>query len=205
MVEHASIARHVAVMRAHYGLSENDRFLQFASLSFDAALEQVFCTLTSGACLILRDDAIWEPLELLEKMKQYGVTILNLPPAYWHQVALLWAQQEALPDLPLRLVIIGGDVFHLETLRLWGQTRFRDVRLLNAYGPTETTITSVMYEVPPDYLERHEGRPVPIGQALPGRKAYILDAYSQLVPMGFLVSCILAGRAWHAVICTSRS
>jgi amino acid adenylation domain-containing protein len=183
MVDHGSIALHVAAMRRHYELNENDRFLQFASLSFDAALEQVFCTLTSGACLVLRDDAIWEPLELLEKMKQYGLTILNLPPAYWHQVAQVWAQQK-LPDLPLRLVIIGGDVFHLETLRMWGQTRFRDVRLLNAYGPTETTITSVMYEVPPDYLERYEGRPVPIGQALPGRTAYILNAYSQLVPVG---------------------
>ena len=184
MVEHGSIARHVAAMRRHYELDEEDRFLQFASLSFDAALEQVFCTLTSGACLVLRDDAIWEPLELLEKMKQYGLTILNLPPAYWHQVAQVWAQLEALPDLPLRLVIIGGDVFHLETLRLWGQTRFRDARLLNAYGPTETTITSVMYEVPPNYLERQKGRPVPIGQALPGRTAYILNAYSQLVPVG---------------------
>jgi amino acid adenylation domain-containing protein len=184
MVEHGSIALHTAAMRAHYELRASDRFLQFASLSFDAALEQVFGTLTSGACLVLRDDAIWEPLELLEKMKQYDLTILNLPPAYWHQVAQVWAQQAELPDLPLRLVIIGGDVFQLETLRLWGQTRFSDVRLLNAYGPTETTITSVMYEVPPDYLETQEGKSVPIGQTLPGRTAYILNAYSQLVPVG---------------------
>ena len=184
MVAHDSIARHVAAMRTHYVLTADDRFLQFSSLSFDAALEQVFCTLTSGACLVLREDAIWSPLELLEKMQQYELTILNLPPAYWHQVAQEWARQAALPDVPLRMVIIGGDVFQLETLRAWAQTRYRDVRLLNAYGPTETTITSVMYEVLPDYLESHANRPVPIGQALPERKLYILSAHGQLVPVG---------------------
>ena len=159
--------------------------LQFASLNFDVSLEQIFAALIAGARLVLRGEEVWAPADLDEKALDYGLTVINVPPAYWHQWALERADApEPVPSQQIRLVIIGGDVMQPKTLQLWRQTPMRAARLLNAYGPTETTITAVTFEVPASSDEVLSLRRIPIGRAQPNRQVYILDRYGHLVPIG---------------------
>ncbi|MEO9028660.1 MAG: amino acid adenylation domain-containing protein [Ktedonobacteraceae bacterium] len=194
LIPHNTIARHAILMAEQYQLCAHDRVLQFTALPFDISLEQIFPTLLSGARLILRGSEVWSTTEFHKKVRDFGLTVMNLAPAYWHQLAQEWADApEHIQDTQLRLVIVGGDKMLLHYVRLWQQTPLRSVRLLNAYGPTETTITSTTFEVP--LLSGNEWRMehVPIGCPTPFRKMYVLDAYGQPVPVGVIGELYIGG------------
>jgi non-ribosomal peptide synthetase component F len=182
LVERGALVQHCLECRDFYHLSSCDRVLQFASLSFDPTIEQILPPLFSGACVILRETEVWTPDEFQRKLADLGLTVINLPPAYWHQLAVAWADSgKAVSAHQLRLVIIGGDAMSIQTLRLWERTPLNGVRLLNAYGPTETVITATSFEVPARGNGRFELERIPIGRLRGAREIYVLDRSGQLV------------------------
>jgi non-ribosomal peptide synthetase component F len=57
VVPHSALVNHARAMARVYGLSSADRVLQFASISFDVAAEELFPTWISGGTVVLRDEA----------------------------------------------------------------------------------------------------------------------------------------------------
>ena len=185
LVSHGSLARHCKTIVPHYNLQATDRVLQFASLCFDASLEQVLPPLIAGSTVVLRGAALWSPEEFCRALVEHNVTVANVPPAYWHQVVQKCVlEPEIVAGNTIRLLIIGGDVFQPESVRLWNESPFRSARLLNAYGPTETTITASTCEVAELFETARLQRRVPIGTPLRHRKMYVLDRYLNPVPLG---------------------
>ena len=191
LIEHQAIASHCYGITEHYQVTSQDRFLQFTSFSFDAALEEIFPPLISGATLVLRDPDLWTVPEFHQKLMELELTFVNLPPSYWHQW-LHWQQQnpQDAPPLPdLRLVVSGSDVLQPETIKLWQQLCQQNpwldsVGLLNAYGPTEATITTTTLDIA-GALKTDSSMPrVPIGRPLPNRTIYILDSNGNPTPIG---------------------
>lgn len=181
LIPHSAISSHILDMQQHYGLIPQDRVLQFASLSFDQSLEQILPTLISGATLVMRGPEIWPAADFSRKLEKHRVSVANLPPAYWHQ----WIQEteraiEHSAPPQLRLVIIGGDIMLSESLKQWQKTFTNGTRLLNAYGPTETTITALTYEIETSFDRMR----IPIGRPIANRVAYILDGAGHPVPIG---------------------
>ncbi|HEY0933990.1 MAG TPA: amino acid adenylation domain-containing protein [Trebonia sp.] len=144
-VSYGSLGRVVGALVREYRMSEDDRVAQVAAMAFDTALEQVFTALTSGATLILPPPRTLAPSELLRDIERWGITVLDLTPAYWHPLlALAGPSDQRLRSV--RLMITGGETADPADCRAallaapWA-------RLLNAYGLTETTITSTLFEV----------------------------------------------------------
>ena len=164
-----------------FAIGPGDRVLQFASISFDTAAEELFPTLLSGAALVLRTEEMLEtPGSLWEACGRWGVSVLDLPTAVWHHVSpLLDARPEALPE-SLRLVLIGGEAALPERVRAWQAAAGGRVRLLNGYGPTETTIVATFWEAP----ESGGVSRVPIGRPISNTRCYVLDAAGRPVPVG---------------------
>jgi amino acid adenylation domain-containing protein len=188
MVERAVLAAHCRAMISEYGLGPQEQVLQFSQYSFDASLEQILPTLAAGGRLIMRGTEIWSPRQLLQEVKRQQVTVMNLPPAYWQQALREWARApQELAGTQLRLVIVGGDRLGAHGAQQWRELGLRGVRLLNAYGPTETTITATLGEVGPDQ-ER-----ITIGRPLPGRRVYILDRSGRPVPTGVVGELHIGG------------
>lgn len=179
MVSHASLAAHAAAVARFYGIVPEDRALQFASLSFDVALEEIVPTLLAGATLCLRNDEMAQSAtELLDQCATLGLTVLNLPTGYW--VALTEVMEtlhRGLPDC-IRLVIVGGERVPLSVLRRW-RVVVPDVRWINGYGPTETTITCTAHELSNADLN---SKSVPIGKPMGHAQAWILSADGALAP-----------------------
>jgi len=185
LIEHQALASHCLTIIDHYQLRHSDRVLQFASLNFDASLEQMLPTLSVGASLCLRDRDLWTSGEFHQKVAELGLTVVNLSPAYWQQwIHILLHSRNAAHSSQIRLVICGGDILHAESLRLWAQTPLRSARLLNAYGPTETTITATTFEVSQWVDHACSDLQIPIGRPLGNRQIYILDSQRGLVPIG---------------------
>jgi len=185
LISHGSFAGHCLEIRKQYALEANDRVLQFASLSFDVSLEQIFPTLISGAALVLNDREISNPAEFHRKIAEFRLSVINLPTAFWHQVSQIWAAATSL-DIPssVRLFIVGGEAMPIQGLESWRQTPMNSMRLLNAYGPTETTITATIFDVSSQGFKDQESGYVPIGRPLGNRKTYILDTHGGPVPIG---------------------
>src|SRR5208283_1664846 len=139
LVSHASIAQHCLNSRKYYALGSSDKVLQYASLSFDLSLEQILPTLVVGATLVMMSTEASDTSEFYKKISECGLTVLNLPTGYWQELARGWADlSELIPNVQPRVLIVGGDTMLPEFLDLWQRTPMSLIRLINAYGPTET-------------------------------------------------------------------
>lgn len=193
-VQHQVAAEHIETMRALYGIGPGDRMLHFASLGFDTSIEQAFVALATGATLVIADPAHCEPAHFSRLLQSAQIQAADLPPAFWRQwVESGIARDTGDPVSPLRVLLVGGDVMPADVVRLWQQhPATARVRLINAYGPTETVMTATCFETPPGFGHGGESR-VPIGRPLPGTQAYIADSSQNLLPVGVAGELLLGG------------
>ncbi|GIH27166.1 hypothetical protein Aph01nite_54760 [Acrocarpospora phusangensis] len=184
VVERRSVAARVRWMADAYGLKPGDRVAQFAALSFDAHVEEIFPALAAGATVVMVPDGGRSFPDFLRTPEGRQVTVLDLPTAYWHELVrdldgLAW------PD-GLRLVILGGEQVAADAVRTWRQ-RFGDrVRLVNTYGPTETTVVATAADLD------GPGNP-PIGRPIGETTVHVTDEYGELVPVGVAGELLIGG------------
>ena len=180
LISHEMCTSHCVDMQQHFGIDATDKVLEFASINFDVSLEQMLPGLIAGATVLLRDGDVWSGTDFYRKLIESQATIANLPTAYWQQVVQEGVQQQG--TYALKLMIPGGEAVQPEIARLWQKTPLRAARLLNAYGPTETTMTATTFEIPAagdGALKR-----IPIGRPLANRTFHILDSRGAVLPPG---------------------
>jgi amino acid adenylation domain-containing protein len=187
-VTHGAAVEHCLTWARAYGMTGRDRVLQFPSAGFDASVEQIFSALLSGATLVLRGPEMWGPRELTQKIADLALTIIDLPTAFFSR----WVQDAGDLGAPPSLRLIGtyGEELRAETVRRWSRTPLARIPLLNCYGPTETVVSATLHAVRP---EEGEAGPVPIGRALPGRVARVLDFQGHPRPVGLPGELVLSG------------
>ncbi|UGQ48692.1 non-ribosomal peptide synthase/polyketide synthase [Massilia endophytica] len=180
MVPHRALANHCQATIALFGLGAKDRVLQFAAPGFDMVGEEVWPTLASGATLVLRPSAQIESMsEFTAWAAKEGLTVMNLPASFWTRWTESLAEPDALPAL--RLMVAGSEEVSPQAVRAWQALFGTKKVLLNAYGPTEATITSASHRIP---LLKPDEAIVPIGRPAANTRIYLLDAHGGLVPPG---------------------
>jgi amino acid adenylation domain-containing protein len=193
MIQQRSLAHYTETAAAEFGIGPGDRVLQFASIGFDTAAEEIFPCLIRGATLVLRTDEMLETVSsFLQQCHDWEITTLDLPTAYWHEVtAQLAAEVLELPPA-VRLVIIGGERALPARLATWYQRVTSRVRLVNTYGPTEATVVATICDLSPpatDVLPQE----VPIGRPIRDVRVYLLDRFLQPVPIGVAGEIYIGG------------
>ncbi|HEV8543509.1 MAG TPA: amino acid adenylation domain-containing protein [Verrucomicrobiae bacterium] len=195
LIPNQSLADHCLDCRRTYRLGPRDRVLQFSSFNFDASLEQCLPPLISGASVLVRGNEVWSAREFARNLRDFEITVADLPTAYWHQLSDEWSRHsEIIPSNGLRLLIVGGEALSPEKLAVWRKTPLSKVRLINAYGPTEATITATSWEIPCEKEDDAEPDVVSIGRARGGRKIYVLDPGGNPVPIGIPGELYIGGR-----------
>jgi len=146
MLAHQGIVNLSLAMIHYYGLRPGKRVLQFLSSSFDTFAQEVFPTLASGATLVLhRNPTELLPSTFLDEIERLVITTLHIPPAYLVQLAQeLSLSQRSLPQ-SLELVITGAESLPLDSLVIWQQHSSPTAKFINAYGPTEATVTATAF------------------------------------------------------------
>ncbi|KAF9559481.1 hypothetical protein EC968_006605, partial [Mortierella alpina] len=181
MVEHRGVASLVHYHSELINVHEGSRMLQFASISFDFSVWEIFLTLCSGATLVLAPSNIRMDRDTLWRyMIQQSVTHATFTPSFL---------QDGM-DLPISMVplslILGGEALGPTLL----QNLIRQgISVVNDYGPTETSISASTWKCPVDF----EGEMVPIGRPVRNSKVYILDSQQQLVPFGAIGELFISG------------
>jgi amino acid adenylation domain-containing protein len=171
-VLHRNLANFLAGMRERPGLSADDTLCAVTTLSFDIAGLELYLPLTVGARVVIASDAEHrDPAMLIKRLSDCGANVLQTTPSLL-RVLLDGENADALRAMTL---LIGGEELPRDLAeRALGQCR----ALWNMYGPTETTIWSVVGRV-----ESGSG-PVPLGTPIANTQVYVLDAIGQLVPPG---------------------
>lgn len=175
-ITHAALAKHVVAMREHYEITSADRHLHFSPFTFDASFEQLLPPLVAGASVVIRGERLWDHEEFARKAAELELTMADVPMAYWQKLAHEAASAgEGFLPKRMRLFIAGGEAMSIDGLIAWQTGPLADRRLVNAYGPTEATITATACEAGTFKLSEDLAGAVPIGRPLPGRSIYILD------------------------------
>jgi amino acid adenylation domain-containing protein/thioester reductase-like protein len=181
-VSHGGLACVIRETSREYRISARDRVIQLASLAFDTSVEQILVTLACGATLMLPPAGTIAPADLLRYLEDERVTVIDLTPAYWHQLlAITGPDDERLRSV--RLMITGGDMAGAADCQA-AMRAAPGARLLNAYGLTETTITSALFDAGADPEAIQPAIPVPVGKPLRNVRIMVLDEKLNAVPAG---------------------
>ena len=202
LIEHRSLVNAGYAFINNHGMTEHDRLLQFASLSFDVAAEEFFATWLSGGCVVMRPEQVVSSYaDFVTLLQREKVTVVNLPASFWLEWLTALTDQGGEVPKSLRRVIVGNEKTLEETLAKWQRLIGPGVEWRNAYGPSETTITASNYEPSSTGTVREEKSVVPIGRPVMNVQMYVLDAAQQIVPPGVAGELYIGGdgvaRGYH--------
>ncbi len=175
---HKGLSHFLNWQRNNFDIQPEDRAAQLTALSFDVVLRDVFLALVSGATLCLPEDNIQlDADETWKWLKKTNITIIHTVPTLAQSWLNSLVVRAALPDL--RWVFFAGEQVKDSFVHRWRETCPR-ARIVNLYGPTETTLAKCFYQVPETVLPGVQ----PVGQSLPQTQALVINAHGQLCGIG---------------------
>jgi amino acid adenylation domain-containing protein len=193
MCEHAGMLNHLYAKIEDLEITAGQVVAQTAPQCFDISMWQlVSALLAGGRTLIVEQDAILDVARFVDTIADGRVNVLQVVPSYL-EVVLSYLDQNPreLPDL--RYVSATGEALKRELAQRWFAAK-PGIRLLNAYGLTETsddTNHEVMDTAP-------DGERVPLGRPVSNVRVYVVDEDLQPVPLG------AAGLIAFSGVCVGR-
>jgi len=192
LIPHGALANHLEAAQRFLRLEPADRVLQFASPSFDVAAEELFPALAHGAAVVLWSrPGIPAVSEFVAFLRQQRISVVNVPSPYWHEWVIELARTSGEVPASVRRLVIGSERTSPRHLETWLQRGGERLVPINAYGPTESTITACVFT--PTVDATLVTACVPIGQPVEGVEAYVLDARLQPLPPGIPGELYLGG------------
>lgn len=162
-----------------YRVTPNSRVLQGYNPAFDAAQLEMLLAFASGACLVVAPHDVFAGEDLQQFLIDQRVTHFLSTPA-------VLASLDPARSGGLRVVAVGGEALPPELATQWSShPQVPDRSMINAYGPTESTIVATAEEV---------GEQVTVGSPIPGTTALVLDNRLRSVPLGGIGELYLTGE-----------
>jgi amino acid adenylation domain-containing protein len=173
-VEHGNLANLLFAMRDRLGAGPRDTWLALTSPAFDiSALELYLPLITGGRVVVAPHGAVRRPEALARLVAQERVTHVQATPSVWRLL---------LPGgIAGVTALAGGEVLPAGLAR---ELHERCARVINVYGPTETTIWSTCGE---------PGETVTIGRPIANTQIYLLDERLRPVPVGVAGELCIGG------------
>ncbi|MCF6436732.1 non-ribosomal peptide synthetase [Pseudoalteromonas sp. MMG022] len=168
-------------------IGEQKTILMVNSITFDASTFEIWTTFLTGATLSIYSEDKLDLVKLYHCIKDTGVTAACFTPV------LLYAVVDEQPEClnQLQSLLVGGEPLAVEYVKKAKQIN-RDLRLVNVYGPTETTTFVTLYPI----LDASELNTsiASIGKPMYGCEVYLLDKDNQLVPEGMVGEICIGGN-----------
>lgn len=139
---------------------------QLSAASWDAFALELWAPLTTGGTCVVPDEPLLTPGGLRSLIRRHGVNTIFLTTSLFH----LLVEEDVGAFAGLAVVLVGGERLS-PALAARFVARHSNVRLVNGYGPVESTIFALWHEVvaPDSYHE------VPLGRPCPRTRVLVLD------------------------------
>ncbi|MDL5596907.1 amino acid adenylation domain-containing protein [Bacillus subtilis] len=169
LVSHGALASYVRGVLERLEPTPDTSMALVSTIAADLGFTVLFGALCSGRLLhVLPEELGFDPDRFAEYMAGHRVGMLKIVPG--HLAALLQASRAA-DVLPEQTLIVGGEACSPALVERVRQLK-PGCRIINHYGPSETTVGVLAHEV--GSLETGV-RSVPVGTALAGAHVYVLD------------------------------
>jgi amino acid adenylation domain-containing protein len=188
MIHHRPLVNYLHWCSSAYQLHLGAGAPLHSPLAFDLTVTSLWSPLLTGRPLLLVAEGA--PLEGLAHalQAQQDFSLVKVTPA--HLEALRQYVPPASVAHSTRLLVIGGEALHSETLRWWRE-HAPHTRLINEYGPTETVVGCSVYEVTE---QSAQAGAVPIGRPIANARLYVLDERQQAVAVGVKGEIYIGGE-----------
>jgi amino acid adenylation domain-containing protein len=162
-ITHGALLNLIAWHQRVFAVTAADRASQLASMSFDAAVWEVWPYLTAGASVTFCDEMTrLTPQSLQDWLVQKRITIGFVPTALAERLMTMdWPT-----PCSLRLLLTGADTLHRHP------SPTLPFQVVNNYGPTECTVVATSGEVSP---QSSNGSQPSIGRPIDNVEIRILD------------------------------
>ncbi|MEL7001562.1 MAG: amino acid adenylation domain-containing protein [Bacteroidota bacterium] len=179
LIEHRGSVNMVLAQAGTFNISQDDRILQFASISFDASVFEILMALLNGGGLVLiESDIINDPVQMIDYCKEKEVSVVTLPPSYLSNLDINKLDF-------LRIIITAGE----SAIKRDVERSIEHCQYFNAYGPSEYSVWATYYEASGD--EPYSS--VPIGIPINNTQVFVVDKQERLTPIGAVGEICLSG------------
>jgi amino acid adenylation domain-containing protein len=180
MVEHRNVVNFFAGMDQIIGV-ESGTWLAVTSISFDISVLELLWTLTRGFQVVIHGEGNSDqiPAEILER----DVTHFQSTPSLLRALVSDPLSLDALGKL--KKILIGGEALPASLVDALRQSFTGEI--YNMYGPTETSIWSIVYRV------QEQRSSIPIGKPIVNTQVYVLDSQLQQVSPGEIGDLFIGG------------
>lgn len=184
MIEHRNIVSLVKGIN-YVSLAENDILLSTGSPSFDATTIEYWGMLLNGGQLVLcHQDTLLDNELLKDEIEKRKVTKMWFTSSWFNQLV----EYDISIFKSLQTIMVGGEKLSEQHIQKMRET-YPEIEIINGYGPTENTTFSLTYRIGESIISAA----IPIGYPLNNRKAFIVDGFDRLVPVGVPGEILLGG------------
>ena len=190
MVSHKNVVRLLYNDALQFSFSEKDVWTLFHSINFDFSVWEIFgALLYGGKLIVVSEQQTKDPVLFAKLITEENVTVLNqTPTSFYNVMQPLLKNTKLLPDL--RYVIFGGEALKVAKLKAW-KTQFPEIKLINMFGITETTVHVTYKEIGLQEIEKGTSN---IGKPIPTTYIYILDDAGRIMPQGVVGEMYVGGE-----------
>jgi amino acid adenylation domain-containing protein len=190
LVEHASLHSFLLTMDTDYSLGGNGRLLLKTTYTFDVSLYELFGWIKTAATLVIMPALLeQEPKRFIDFIQQHSITHLTLVPSLFAVLLEELSIQENTYLSKLKYIFLAGEALPGDLVKRAISLKLPP-RLINIYGPTESTVYSSHYNIDP---AKEIGHNIPIGKPLNNIRTYILSEDLSLLPIGAIGELCLSG------------
>ncbi|WP_344854066.1 amino acid adenylation domain-containing protein, partial [Pedobacter jeongneungensis] len=181
MIEHRSVVALFENFHESFFLGSASRMAAITNYTFDISVLELLGTLVNGLTVFVI--ASKDPLDILRYLIKNNIDALQITPSHLNQ--LLEANEFDTSGLEgLKVLIIGGESLNPNTFKLLKS--LKKTKILNVYGPTETTIWSSSLNIEIDSA-------LSIGSPLLNESIFVLDPSFALCPIGVIGEICIGG------------
>ena len=188
MITHRNYASYFKSVMKEVGISEPLQYIIVTTFAADLGSFCIYAPLLTGGCVHIvsyerSTDVEW----LADYFENNHIDVMKLVPSHFEAFQASERAESIIPD---KMLIFAGEALRKETVRkVW--KRKADCRVINKYGPSETTVTATLFEITRDNIDDHDS--IPVGKPLSNTYTYVLDSHMAPVPFGVIGELYIGG------------
>ena len=190
MVSHKSAVNLVYAMQYLYPADQSGALLQKTTITFDVSVSELFGWIPGGSKLVLLEQGDEkDPEKIILAIQEHAITHINFVPSPLRAFLSVLTEAQIKVLNRVSYVFSAGEALTSDLVQLFTE-RMDGPVLENLYGPTEATVYATGFST----KDCIPGETVPIGRALPGYQAIIVDEENRLLPVGVTGELCLSGN-----------